>query len=272
MYGRARKITLDATLVVGITALITAIRLLSTQVQVAFALGVVCFTVMAWFKRCRAATSVGVFFVACLALVFAGVSYSQVFLGIGLLAYAVVSRRVSWLRDIAGWFRWGSFGTEVQVLTAASGLIAAVAIWIWYWLLQPNLNDIVQDFVPSVPLSVLIVGGVLFSMVNAAVEECAYRGVLLQGLDVALGRGSAALVLQAVAFGTMHVHGFPRGELGVGLAAIYGLLMGHISRRAHGMLAPWLAHIFTDCVIVSIILAVARPSMTLQQTAWATAF
>jgi LmbE family N-acetylglucosaminyl deacetylase len=85
-----------------------------------------------------------------------------------------------------------------------------------------------------------IAGGLIFSMVNAAVEEGAYRGVLMHGLDSALGRGPAALVLQALAFRALHVQGFPRGALGVGLASIFGLLMGIIRRRADGMLAPWL--------------------------------
>jgi hypothetical protein len=105
-----------------------------------------------------------------------------------------------------------------------------------------------------------IAGGLIFSMVNAAVEEGAYRGVLMHGLDSALGRGPAALVLQALAFRALHVQGFPRGALGVGLASIFGLLMGIIRRRADGMFAPWLAHVFTDIVIAGIILVIAQPT------------
>lgn len=60
-------------------------------------------------------------------------------------------------------------------------------------------------------------------MVNAAVEEGAYRGVILHALDSSLGPGFAALLLQALAFGAIHIRGFPRGWVGVGLACIYGL-------------------------------------------------
>jgi CAAX protease family protein len=98
-----------------------------------------------------------------------------------------------------------------------------------------------------------IAGGLIFSMVNAAVEEDAYRGMLMHGLDSALGRGPAALVLQALAFGALHVQGCPRGALGFGLASIFGLLRGIIRRRSDGMFAPWLAHVFTDIVIAGII-------------------
>jgi hypothetical protein len=262
-----RGLTLDARLTLGITALITATPLVPAAAQVACAMGVVWLTVVAWSKRCRAATPVGVFCATALALAAASVPYSQLVLGGGLLAYAVVVRRVAWMRGLATWLRWGSFGAEVRVLTAASGVVAALALWGWYRLLQPNVDDIVRAFVPAAPLGVLIAGGLLFSMVNAAIEEGAYRGVLLHGLDTALGRGPAALVLQAAAFGALHVHGFPRGAFGVGLAAIFGLLMGLIRRRAGGMLAPWLAHVFTDVVIAGIILTIARPSMALHPMA-----
>jgi uncharacterized protein len=106
----------------------------------------------------------------------------------------------------------------------------------------------------------------MFSMANAAVEEGAYRGVILHALDRSLGPGFAALLLQAIAFGAIHIRGFPRGLLGVGLACIYGLLMGVIRRRAGGMFAPWLAHVFTDIVIAGIVLFLARPNQAMQPT------
>jgi membrane protease YdiL (CAAX protease family) len=109
-------------------------------------------------------------------------------------------------------------------------------------------------------LGVLIAGGLIFSMVNAAVEEGAYRGVILHALDRSLGPGFTALLLQALAFGAIHIKGFPRGWIGVGLACIYGLLMGVIRRRAGGMFAPWIAHVFTDVVIAGIVLFLARPN------------
>jgi membrane protease YdiL (CAAX protease family) len=106
----------------------------------------------------------------------------------------------------------------------------------------------------------LILGGLLFSMFNAAVEEGAYRGVIQHGLEATLGIGTTALCLQAAAFGAVHMRGgFPRGWIGVGLATVYGLMMGAIRRRSGGMLAPWIAHVLTDMVIASIILAFERP-------------
>ena len=68
-------------------------------------------------------------------------------------------------------------------------------------------------------------------------------------------------------FGALHVRGFPRGWAGVGLATIYGVMTGGIRRRSGGMLAPWVAHVFTDIVIAGIVVMVARPTMALHPSA-----
>jgi membrane protease YdiL (CAAX protease family) len=245
------------------TLLITAVPLLPTAAAFGASLGIAVLTVRAWFSRCRAAAPVGVFCVICLALAFSGLRYSQLVLGIGLLAHVGFVRRVSWLRGTATWIRWGSFGTDVRVMTAGCAILAATGVWMWYALMDPNIDDLLQAFVPAAPLWVLVGGGLVFSMINAAVEEGAYRGVIQHGLDSALGQGIAALVLQAAAFGALHIQGFPRGWVGVGLAAIYGVLMGGIRRRSGGMLAPWVAHVLTDIVIAGIVVMVGRPN-----TAW----
>jgi membrane protease YdiL (CAAX protease family) len=94
----------------------------------------------------------------------------------------------------------------------------------------------------------------------ALLDEAQCQELESHALDTSLGPGFAALVLQALAFGAIHIRGFPRGWLGVGLACIYGLLMGVIRRRAGGMFAPWIAHVFTDVVIAGIVLFLARPN------------
>jgi membrane protease YdiL (CAAX protease family) len=254
---RLRK--LDAVLVVSVTSLSTAAPLVPPTAAIAAASGTAVLAVLAWYKRCRAATPLSIFCVICFGLVLAGVPYFWLVLALGLLCYAAVVRSVPWLRGTVTWAQWGSFDATVRFLSVAAWLLAAAALLSWYLLLRPNITDIVKRFVPALPLALLIAGGLIFSMVNAAVEEGAYRGVILHALDRSLGPGFAALLLQALAFGAIHIRGFPRGWLGVGLACIYGVLMGVIRRRAGGMFAPWIAHVFTDIVIAGIVLFVARP-------------
>lgn len=248
---------LDAVLVIGITLLVTAVPLLSHNTAIGATSGIALLGAVAWTRRCKAAAPLAAFSVACFVLGLAGVRYSQVVLGLGLLWYAAVVRLTPWLRGTATWARWGSFRRDVRLLAVGSGLVAALALLGWYLLVRPNVADLVETFVPDRPLGFLIVGGLLFSMVNAAVEEGAYRGVIFHALETSLGPGLAALSLQAAAFGTLHIAGFPRGWLGVGLACIYGLLMGVIRMRAGGLFAPWIAHVFTDVVIAGILIALA---------------
>ena len=108
----------DATLVVAIVALITVAPLVPAAAIGALA-GLALLTIVAWTKRSRAATPLGVFCVFCLALAMAGVPFSQIVLGVGLLAYAALVRTVPWLRGAATWVRRGSFGADIRLLTAA---------------------------------------------------------------------------------------------------------------------------------------------------------
>ena len=249
---------LDTLLVVSVTLLCTVAPLVPRNTAIGAACGTAALAVLAWYKRCRAAAPFSTFCVICFGLALSGLRYFPVVLALGLLCYAGVVRGVPWLRGTATWARWGSFDATVGFLSVAAWLLAATALLSWYFLLHSNIADIVEAYVPSLPLGLLIVGGLIFSMINAAVEEGAYRGVILHALDSSLGPGFAALLLQALAFGAIHIRGFPRGWIGVGLACIYGLLMGVIRRRAVGMFAPWIAHVFTDVVIAAIVLFLAR--------------
>ena len=249
----------DALLVVSLTLLCIAAPLVPHRAAVAAVSGIALLAVLAWYNRCRAAAPFSAFCVICVGLVLFRVPYFPLVLAFALLGYAAIVRGVPWLRGTATWVRWGSFDATVCVLCVGSWLLAGVALLSWYRLLQPNIADIVKAFVPALPLGLLIAGGLIFSMVNAAVEEGAYRGVILHALDRSLGPGFAALLLQALAFGAIHIRGFPRGWLGVGLACIYGVFMGVIRRRAGGMFAPWIAHVCTDVVIAGIVLFLARP-------------
>jgi len=252
--------TLDALLVVSATLLVTAAPLVPPKAAIGAASGIAVVAALAWYKRCRAAAPLSIFCVICFGLVLSGVRYFPIVLALGLLCYAGVVRGVPRLRGTATWARWGSFDRDVRLLSAAACLLAAVALLSWYLLLHPNVTHIVKAFVPDLPLGLLIVGGLIFSMVNAAVEEGTYRGMILHALDTSLGPGFAVLVLQALAFGAVHIGGFPRGWLGVGLACIYGMFMGVIRRRAGGMFAPWIAHVLTDVVIAGIVIGLARPN------------
>jgi membrane protease YdiL (CAAX protease family) len=140
-------------------------------------------------------------------------------------------------------------------LILASAMVSGLALVVWFAIARPDYAATRATLFPPLPTPLLLIGIVLFSAVNGALEEVAYRGVLLDALDAALGAGAIAVVIQAIAFGALHFGGFPRGAAGVALAAIYGLMMGTIRRTTRGLLAPWLAHILADVVAGAILIS-----------------
>jgi membrane protease YdiL (CAAX protease family) len=170
------------------------------------------------------------------------------------LGYVAAIARVPALGGRPSWLRVGQLDRGVWRWIGGSVGVSALALVVWFALAKPDYGALVGTLFPRLPVPLLFAGVVGFSLVNAALEELIYRGVLLGALDAALGGGVLPVVLQAVAFGIVHIAGFPRGLAGVGLATIYGLLMGAVRRRARGMLGPWLAHVATDIVIGSILL------------------
>jgi membrane protease YdiL (CAAX protease family) len=151
--------------------------------------------------------------------------------------------------------QWGSLDRQTHLLIVGSAVVAGTALVGWFVLVKPDYSAIRAELFPSVPTPLLFLGVVLFSAVNGALEELAYRGVLLDSLDAALGAAVAPVVIQALAFGALHIGGFPRGAAGVVLATIFGVMMGTIRRQTRGLLAPWLAHILADITIGAILIA-----------------
>jgi membrane protease YdiL (CAAX protease family) len=142
-------------------------------------------------------------------------------------------------------------------LTLLAAAVTPGALLGWYWLTQPDLSDVLAVYVPRVPLAVLVLGALGFALVNAALEEIVWRGVLQGELEELLGP-AVAVGVQALSFGVQHAHGFPRGALGVVLVATWGVLLGALRRRSGGLLAPFLAHVVADVVIAAIVLVLVR--------------
>ena len=147
--------------------------------------------------------------------------------------------------SLPGWFAWGR---PSWLGVSAVVPVTALALSVWSVWLAPDVSDLVA-VVASVPLGALILGGLWFSICNAVLEEAVFRGIVQTGLSRLLGP-TAAVILQALAFGCIHVHGFPRGALGVAMASVYGLMLGLLRRHSGGLLAPVLAHIAADLTIV----------------------
>ena len=111
---------------------------------------------------------------------------------------------------------------------------------------------------PNLPLALVVVGGIGFAFFNAFLEEAVYRVVFFEALAASTATATPAVVVQAAAFGALHLNGFPRGVVGVALATIYGLMLGALRVRARGMLAVCVAHVCADATIFVILLVLVR--------------
>jgi membrane protease YdiL (CAAX protease family) len=170
-------------------------------------------------------------------------------------AAVALARLAPWMGGSLAFLRLGRFDARAHLSIVASAVIAAGALFVWFQIAHPDYTAVREKLFPRVSAPLLLLGVLLFSMVNGALEEIAYRGVLLHALDAAVGSTFLAIALQGAAFGAIHVGGFPRGLAGVALATIYGVMMGLVRRQSRGMLAPWVAHVLADCAIGVILVA-----------------
>ena len=179
------------------------------------------------------------------------------FFVIPLAIYAVIVIATPSLRQTLLWWRLGKLDLYVWQIITLIVFASSAALLLWFFLFHPDLSYILI-LIPSWNPLLLILCGLSFSLVNAAIEETIYRGVIMQGLDASFGANHISLIFQAVLFGTIHIHGVPGGNIGVVMAGIYGLMLGSLKRFAFGMLAPFIAHVFADIVIFSIVVILVR--------------
>jgi membrane protease YdiL (CAAX protease family) len=193
-------------------------------------------------------------FVTLSALGWALIPLAQLAFALALGLTALGLRRVEWIESATAWWVRGESSPMVWLLALLSAAVAAVALLGWFRLVTPDLSDIRRVFIGDWPTWLLVAGGGGFALLNAALEESIYRGLLQDALARTMGSPRGALVLQALAFGLLHIRGFPRGWGGVALATVYGLMMGGLRLRARGLLGPWVSHVLTDAAIVAIML------------------
>jgi membrane protease YdiL (CAAX protease family) len=158
------------------------------------------------------------------------------------------------------WLTAGEFGRAVAGWIIAIVVVSGIGLIAWWRFARPDVSDLTLTSElrhAVVHPAVLVMALVGWSALNAAAEELFFRGALQHALTWTLG-SPLGIGVQAAAFGFFHYRGFPRGWSGVALAAIYGLLLGALRRRARGLLAPWVAHVAADLVIACILFSIAR--------------
>jgi len=179
------------------------------------------------------------------------------YLFVPLIAYGFSVRMVRPLRRSATWWRRGRVDRMTAAMMAGAVIVSSSALVLWLKLLHPDVSNL-RDQLPDVGVPALLAIGLLFSVGNALLEEFIWRGVLLESLDAGLGVSASSVVVQALSFGVAHIAGFPRGALGVAMAAFYGLMLGAIRRSSGGLFAPVVTHVFADATIFALVVRFVR--------------
>jgi membrane protease YdiL (CAAX protease family) len=156
------------------------------------------------------------------------------------------------MHPYATWARRGLWDRHLLKWIIVYSIVPAIALVVWRYTTTDRLERF-QALIPHVPWWAVVAGLPMYAAFNAAYEEVLFRGALMEGLDRSLGPGFASIAIQAIVFGMCHYEGFPSGWIGIGLATIYGLMMGHVRRMAQGLLAAWIAHVVADTVILSLV-------------------
>jgi membrane protease YdiL (CAAX protease family) len=151
---------------------------------------------------------------------------------------------MSWLR--LGRLSAGTVATTLVVMALTSLVLLALQAAI-----QPNLRSY-RDALPFEALGNVAVAGVVFSIVNATLEEVVFRGILFDAVRSQWGVW-ITLISTAVLFGVGHWRGYPPGALGACLAGVFGFVMGVLRLWSCGLILPILAHVAADATIYCIL-------------------
>ena len=177
-----------------------------------------------------------------------------------IIIYALVVTAIPNLRRSVLWLRAGRLTSDIILLILATVVLSSITLVGWYLQFQPNISSHLV-MIPKLPMGLLPLACLGFAMLNAAMEEIVFRGIIMQALDSALGAGNLTVVIQAGSFASFHyLAGFPNGVWGFAMVFVYGFMLGMLRRRAQGILAPWIAHVLADITIFAILATVLYTS------------
>ncbi len=172
---------------------------------------------------------------------------------VGLVLFGLCVWLYKPLRSAQDWARVGRFDRRTFGYLALIVMLAAASLAGWSFVVIPNFHGN-RVLAPHIAAPLIFVYMLMFALINSAVEEFKWRGVMLGAFDNAFGAGAFSVWMQALSFGTAHYHGpFLYGWLGVGLTTLFGLLVGLLRRQSCGIVAPWAAHAVADFVILCLV-------------------
>ncbi|MDF2047076.1 CPBP family glutamic-type intramembrane protease [Microbacterium sp. Kw_RZR3] len=166
---------------------------------------------------------------------------------------ALISWRAGRLARWREWLRVGRFDGQAWATIGAVAAVSVVALLLWQTVFDGQLPTTYSELAGSVAAQVAVAGAVGFTVLNGAIEDSIFFGLLLTPM-LRYFPPRSAVALTALAFGLAHLHGVPNGIVGVLLAGTWALMLGYLRTRTGGMLATYLAHVVADATIVAMLI------------------
>lgn len=151
------------------------------------------------------------------------------------------------------WLQIGRIDRSSWLIIAAIAVVSVIGLVLWQRVFNGELPDTYRYLAESVPWPVAVIGALGFVIINGAIEDSVFFGVLLSPI-LRYFPQRWAIPLIAIAFGLAHFKGVPSGLVGVALAGTWAVMLAYLRIRTRGMLATYLAHAVADATIMAILL------------------
>ena len=175
------------------------------------------------------------------------------YLALPLLIYGVIVLVMGPLRRTAPKLAFGRMSGRPLVGAAILALTTTSVLVGFQVLIRPDVNDLAAKL-PVDWFGNLFLAGVCFSVVNAALEELIFRGILWEVISEEWNN-LTALGVTAVLFGVGHIDGYPPGPIGAILAGLYGIALGGLRWWTGGLALATACHVGADATIFCILTA-----------------
>jgi membrane protease YdiL (CAAX protease family) len=155
------------------------------------------------------------------------------------------------LRRSLAWVHLGLVSSGAVAATIAVVVFTSLFLTTFQLMAQPRVGAYGATL-PFKSLGGIVSAGIIFTIMNATLEEMVFRGILFDGFEAEWGRGVALGVTTAL-FALGHWQGYPPGPVGVCLATMFGLSVGWLRSRTGGIALPIVAHLGADATIYCIL-------------------
>jgi membrane protease YdiL (CAAX protease family) len=167
------------------------------------------------------------------------------------VSYFLVVACVARLRRSVSWLRIGKIsGASILATIVVMGLTVLALV-----LFRAATPPDVPSYSAALPFELLggvILAGVIFTVVNATLEELVFRGILFDALQSQWGMW-VTLMATSLLFSVGHLRGYPSGAVGACMAAVFGFAMGGLRLWTGGLALPIVAHMGADATIYTIL-------------------